>query len=208
MDVFLCMKKYLTSLLFLLIVLPMFSQKHILVTGNFKKICFPAGDFTVEYVKELPDSIEQYALICIFSNAETMLDQDDLIKLQNFLAQGKGLYLGSENWPFKAESDQITEHFFAKQSWGNFINSNAVLDKDALIKNEDSIPAGTTTVAFPLDYRLHVEAWVDDEPLILSGQLFGGRLILDGGYSRFYCSVEPISTEKIFLDFIDFLLPQ
>ena len=51
----------------------------------------------------------------------------------------------------------------------------------------ETIPAGRSTVAFPMDYRLRVEAWVADQPLILSGELDAGKVIIDGGYSRFYC---------------------
>jgi hypothetical protein len=30
--------------------------------------------------------------------------------------------------------------------------------------------------------------WYNDEPLILSGKWGQGKILIDGGYSRFYCS--------------------
>ena len=69
-----------------------------------------------------------------------------------------------------------------------------------------SVPAGTTTVAFPLDYRLKVEAWINDEPLILSGESYKGKIIIDGGYSRFYCNIDKEGKNSFMLNqFIDFL---
>ena len=66
------------------------------------------------------------------------------------------------------------------------------------LENLPDLPAGKTTSAFPLDYRLKVEAWVSDQALILSGNIGKGRIIIDGGYSRFYCeNTNELSVEML-----------
>ena len=115
--------------------------------------------------------------------------------------------MGAENWPLQAESNQITEKLYLKSSYGSYDQEIADNPPGGNLKlNElDTIPAGRSTVAFPLDYRLKVEAWVDDQPLIQSGQIGEGRIIVDGGYSRFYCDQRNNDTDSILVRFINYL---
>jgi hypothetical protein len=122
------------------------------------------------------------------------------------LNEGKGLYIGSENWPLQAESRILTNLFCSKQSWGNFSSTNAEAGENSILKNLDSISAGNSTVAFPLDYRLKVEAWINDEPLILSGKWMNGNLLIDGGYSRFYCGNQNQTNQEMLNVFLNFLI--
>jgi len=57
-----------------------------------------------------------------------------------------------------------------------------------------------------LDYRLKVEAWLNDQPLILSGNYKKGRIIIDGGYSRFYCENMSKTSSELWLRFKSFLV--
>jgi hypothetical protein len=132
-------------------------------------------------------------------------------RLINFAESGGGVYLGAENWPLQAESNQVTKRLYLKESFGEYqvddaeiASNNGNLELDSL----DKVPAGQTTVAFPMDYRLRVEAWVDDQPLILSGALDQGRVIIDGGYSRFYCDQRSGETDQLFQSFVSFLLKE
>lgn len=183
----------------------LFSQQKILFTGNISSICFVSDSIEVIKSVTFPESIQEYDAIFLFSSASSILREPDIEKLQDFLKSGKGIYIGSENWPLQAESNQLTNHFYSKQAWGNFSTEKAIVADSGILRENDSIPSGISTVVFPLDYRLKVEAWINDEPLISSGILFGGRIVLDGGYSRFYCRDTTNVNQEILEDFISFL---
>ena len=190
----------------LLLSTTLFSQNKILFIGNISQICFEDTNSMIELSSDLPDTLSSYSAIFLFSSAQSILNEKKVEQLLQFLNGGNGLYLGSENWPLQAESNVMTNLLFSKNAWGDFNEPNAQLAEKGIFKESASIPAGTTTVAFPLDYRLKVEAWVNDEPLILSGEYYKGKIIIDGGYSRFYCNIEKSGNNNFMLNqFIDFL---
>lgn len=192
------------SLFFILSSLSALCQNKILFTGNVSGFCFEKDSNRV-VTAEFPDSLLQFDAIFLFSSANSILDDTDVEKLLIFLEDGNGLYIGAENWPLQSESNQLTKVLFSKEVWGNFTSETAKIATESEIIQKDTMSAGTTTVAFPLDYRLKVEAWVDDEPLISSGNLLGGRIIIDGGYSRFYCDAKNAEGQKVLNQFITFL---
>ena len=104
---------------------------------------------------------------------------------------------------FSSAESILTE---SNLTWGNFTTTEATTNSKSFIADEKKIDAGNSTVAFPLDYRLKVEAWVDDEPLILSGKWLNGRVLIDGGYSRFYCTNNEQLNGEMLTSFFDFLL--
>ena len=57
-----------------------------------------------------------------------------------------------------------------------------------------------------MDYRLKVEVWLDDQPLIQSGEIGLGKIVIDGGYSRFYCANHDAEIDGIFLAILKWLL--
>jgi hypothetical protein len=184
----------------------LFSQNKILFIGNISQICYEDSNSTIELSSDLPDTLSSYSAIFLFSSAQSILNEKKVEQLLQFLNGGKGLYLGSENWPLQAESNVMTNLLFSKNSWGDFSEPNAQLSEKGIFEEMKTIPSGTTTVAFPMDYRLKVEAWVNDEPLILSGEYYKGKIIIDGGYSRFYCNIEKSGNNNFILNqFIDFL---
>jgi len=184
----------------------LFSQNKILFIGNISQICYEDSNSTIELSSDLPETLSSYSAIFLFSSAQSILNEKKVEQLLQFLNVGKGLYLGSENWPLQAESNVMTNLLFSKNSWGDFSEPNAQLSEKGIFEEMKTIPSGTTTVAFPMDYRLKVEAWVNDEPLILSGEYYKGKIIIDGGYSRFYCNIEKSGNNNFMLNqFIDFL---
>jgi len=184
----------------------LFSQNKILFIGNISQICYEVSNSTIELSSDLPETLSSYSAIFLFSSAQSILNEKKVEQLLQFLNVGKGLYLGSENWPLQAESNVMTNLLFSKNSWGDFSEPNAQLSEKGIFEEMKTIPSGTTTVAFPMDYRLKVEAWVNDEPLILSGEYYKGKIIIDGGYSRFYCNIEKSGNNNFMLNqFIDFL---
>jgi len=182
------------------------AQNRVLFYGNTSSICYLNDSIDLTFCTQFPDSLDNYDALFIFSSAESILNECNLKEIQTFLEAGKGIYIGSENWPLQAESKQLTKLFYAKETWGNFSTTEATTNAKSFIADEKKIDAGNSTVAFPLDYRLKVEAWVDDEPLILSGKWLNGRVLIDGGYSRFYCTNNEQLNAELFKSFFDFLL--
>ena len=191
------------KIVFILLILSLnftsFSQKQILFLGNTSSICFQSDSIEIIKSATLPDSISNFNSIFVFSTAESIFSISDINRLKNYIEKGGGFYCGSENWPLQAESRQITMAFYSKESWGNFDQKNGIISTEKtnndLFVNTENFPAGKTTVAFPMDYRLKVEVWVNDEPLIQSGKIGMGKIVIDGGYSRFYC--ESMDSEKL-----------
>ncbi len=101
----------------------------------------------------------------------------------------------------------MTHKFFLKESFGEYDSPIAEIEQGSgnLDLKVETIPAGRSTVAFPMDYRLRVEAWVSDQPLILSGKVDEGKIIIDGGYSRFYCDQRSDITDSLWAAIIAFL---
>jgi len=180
-------------------------QKKILFIGNTSQICCDNDSSNVFIIASKPYNFFDYDAVFLFSSAQSILDDSDVEQLLVFLQSGKGLYLGSDNWPLQIESNLVTNLLFSKSTWGDFTEKDAITVDSGMLSKNETISAGSTTVAFPLDYRLKVEAWVNDEPLICSGQFFGGKIIIDGGYSRFYCSVFEKDNQEILEQFIEFL---
>lgn len=185
---------------------PIYCQTSILLIGNSEKLCYQ--EYFSKVSDTLPDEISQFKAIYLFSNSTSQLNREDIESIIHFVEAGGGLYIGSENWPLQAESNQLTQELYKKESYGEYdkASANTSFQKGNLELNTISeIPAGKSTVAFPLDYRLTVEAWIDDQPFILSGNYGKGRIIIDGGYSRFYCENRSNACDEIFWKFLEYL---
>lgn len=172
--------------------------------GNYNSLCLP--DTSIQQCDSLPANLNDYDVIFLFSTSTSNFSEYDVERLTDFVDQGGGLYAGSDNWPMQSQSNQFTQHVYKKQCYGDFDRVEAEATSGNLnLKELEDIPAGKTTVAFPLDYRLQVEAWVGDQPLILSGKFGNGRIIIDGGYSRFYCDAKKEESDLLFERFKHYL---
>ena len=184
----------------------LYSQTQMLLLGNTEKLCYQ--EYFSVISDSLPDELNQFKVIYLFSNSTSQFDKLDIKNIIQFLESGGGLYIGSENWPLQAESNQITQELYKKESYGEYDKTSARTSNqkgNLQLNTISEIPAGKSTVAFPLDYRLTVEAWIDDQPLILSGEYGNGRIIIDGGYSRFYCENRTEICDEMFLKFTKYL---
>ena len=193
---------------FLLSFFGLSQQGEVLVIGNHERVCFNNCP-NVDISDSLPKTLENYNAILLFSNSTSQLKENQIDQLTSFVENGGGLYTGAENWPMQAEANQITNHIFNKESYGNFSEEVAEVNEipgNLDLKEIESIPPGTTTVAFPLDYRLCVEVWLNDQALILSGTIGKGRIIIDGGYSRFYCDQRTDVTDVLLYKILMYLL--
>jgi hypothetical protein len=178
---------------------------QVLIVGNYSSVCLEDSSFSKATV--LPESLDSFKIICFFSNSTSSLTETEATRVESFVRSGGGLYLGAENWPLQAESNQLTKKLYLKESFGEYDLPVAQIEQQSgnLQLEMETIPAGRSTVAFPMDYRLRVEAWVADQPLILSGNLDAGKVIIDGGYSRFYCNQRTEITDSLWKAIITFL---
>ena len=194
------------TLLYILLSFSIQAQNGVLILGNVGSFCFTSDSaFTVS--DTLPLEIDKYSTIMLFSSSRSNLEKGDIDQLLSYINKGGGLYLGAENKPLQAESNQITSRLYNKVSYGDFDADTAECAQDGNLglKSLEEIPAGNSIVAFPLDHRLTVEAWVEDEPLILSGEIGTGKIVIDGGYSRFYCKNSTDQSEILLEQIINFL---
>lgn len=195
-----------TWIISLLVCFQSFGQVETAVFGNQSFFCPP--DSSITLLKEIPEDLSPYNSIFIFSNASSSISKYNAERLISYVKNGGGLYIGSENWPLQAEAQQLTQLIYNKEHFGEFrqeLAEKSATQNNLALDKIEPLPAGNSTVAFPLDYRLKVEAWVEDQPLILSGDYGKGRIVIDGGYSRFYCDQRDDNTDLLFLEIIRYL---
>lgn len=206
------MRKWLTVLFIQSFLLSaFFAQSKGLILG--RKIELPATDGAIQfnYAAVFPtDSLKNFDVVLIFSSSNSCLTNESILEIEAFVNQGGSLYLGADNWPFVEESNQLTQVFFGKRYWGNQSLNRDLMDDSKLVKSElvqRPNLADQSMVTFPMDYRLKVEVWSGDEPLILSGHFGKGKIILDGGYARFNSAMnQSLENKQIFNEMIQFLL--
>lgn len=188
---------------FLFAIHPVFSQS-VLVLGNDVKLTPSDSSIQFQYVNEVPDSLSNFEAVLIFSTANSTISAIQEVAIENYIMEGGNLYLGADNWPFVEESNQLTNRFYANSFYGNFDDSLEAGMENALdLQQGKSYYAGISTVSFPMNFRLKVEAWSNDNPIILSGYIGEGKIILDGGYSRF---LRPKDSQEILDELLNFLL--
>lgn len=182
------------------------AKEPVLLYGNHSPICFKS-EFQIAK-DSLPEDLSDYSVIYIFSTANNKLDQNDLERLVDYVEKGGNLYVGAENWPLQSEFNLISNFLFKKECYGNFSATDAQSGESGRLELDEleRIPAGKSTTSIPLDPNLKVEAWIEDHPLIMSGLIGGGKLVLDGGYSRFYCSYLSKDAEAVWIHIQQFFL--
>jgi hypothetical protein len=180
-----------------------YAQKEILVIGNYNEICFDTN-LNIEFGTHL-DKLLDYDIVLIFSGVISAIKPDEIPKIIEFISKGGSLYLGCDNWPFQAESNLILEFLFSFHSWGNFDATSARVSEASELTCMKEIPPGNSVAVFPLSPYFEVDVWVTDKPLIMSGSFERGILVVDGGYSRFYCSNWCRNSSQIFADLISYL---
>ncbi len=181
-------------------------QVQILLLGNTKQLCF--SDTSKQFISrdKLPPILHEYLAIMVFSSAHSRLSPNEIDQIIKFVSDGGALYIGSENWPLQAEGNALTERIYSKSVWAVSETTKKEISNIGIFRDIENFPPGSTPVVFPLDFQLHVEVWYNDEPLILSGKLGIGKILIDGGYSRFYCnSLGEFEKEvlAVVLDFFD-----
>ncbi|MGV3629979.1 MAG: hypothetical protein ACO1O6_02185 [Bacteroidota bacterium] len=179
--------------------------QEVLVLGKKLELKTTLDTIHFEYRDSLGQaSLVQYDAIFIFSTANSSISPDAEKNLIDFVSKGGNLYLGAENEPFDSESNQILKSMFNQQFYGNFNSDSLVIDSKSNFRacECNKYLTGYTTVSFPMDYRLQVEAWSNDNPIILTGRFGAGKIIIDGGYSRFYDMESSLLLDEFLLFFL------
>ncbi len=182
-----------------------FSQEDsVLFLGNYQKVCVPSP--FVHKSDSLPDNLKDYSMVFIYSGAHSFLDSNDIERIVLYVHQGGNIYIGGENWPLQAELNEVTNFLFQKTCYGNYDGVDAESAKNGRLELSalDRIPSGKSTTSLPLDPGINVEAWTNDQPLIVSAVMGKGKLVMDGGYSRFYCEFESEDTKKVWESIVRF----
>lgn len=184
-----------------------FGQSTALVLGNHQSVYLPESDH-IQRVDSLPANLDSVCCVFLFSNATSTLKSSEVDQLVGFLEKGGGLYLGADNWPLQSEANQLTQLIYGKEYYGAFESQETEInDQNPQLRLTKiaHVPAGQSTCAFPLDHRLSVEVWQEDQALVLTGYVSSGRVILDGGYSRFYAHNRSAESDFVLFEFLRFL---
>ncbi len=197
------MKKIILLLFLIFSYVSHYAQEAILVVGKYDEICFDTN-LNIEFGENL-DQIIDFDVVLIFSGASCAIEIQHIPKIIEFISNGGSVYLGCDNWPFQAESNMILENLFSFHSWGNFDATIAQVSQVSELTNLKEIPSGNSVAVFPLNPNFRVDVWLYDKPLIMSGNFDKGVLVIDGGYSRFYCSNMNAIGLKFFSDLIKYL---
>jgi hypothetical protein len=150
------------------------------------------------------NKLDSCSILVIFSTANSRLGEVEQNLILAFVNAGGSLYLGAENFPFNEECNQLSEKFLQLKGYGNFENDSLKFSPNNFLdlSEHSNFDAGISTICFPMDYRTQVLAWSNDNPIIISTRYGAGKIILDGGYSRFY----KMENHVFFNQIIGFLL--
>lgn len=164
-------------------------SQDVLILGNSESIVLKEVEnvsYTIQ--SEIPKELDSFDCIFIFSTAKNTYSETQFQQLLNYVSRGKGLYCGAENYPLNAEFDQFLNLLTGQVSYGKYDCKQASFDQQSNLKHEnlEEVASGNSIVSFPLDHRMQVDLWVNDQPLVASMNYENGRIVLDGGYSRFY----------------------
>jgi len=198
--------KFYTLLIGILLSNLCWSQGHILLLGNTTQLCFTDSSSQFLSCEKIPVTLAEFDAIMVFSSAHSRLSSNDIDKIIQFVADGGGLYIGSENWPLQSEGKLLTEQIYSKSAWASTEKSRVSVGNTGIFSDVRDFPTGLTPVVFPLDYQLNVEVWYNDEPLILTGKVGSGKIVIDGGYSRFYCQSMGEPEKKVLRIILEYLM--
>lgn len=150
------------------------------------------------------NDLDSSTILVIFSTANSRLGEVEQNLIIDFVNAGGSLYLGAENFPFNEECNQLSEKLLQLKGYGNFENDSLKFSPNNFLdlSEQSNVESGISTICFPMDYRTKVIAWSNDNPIIISMRYGAGKILMDGGYSRFY----EIENQVFFNQIIAFLL--
>lgn len=157
---------------------------------------------------ELKEKLKNACQLWIISSYERKLNEEHLKVIKEFFDSGKGVYIWGDNEPYYADANYVSEYLFDVKMLGN-LPGNVVVGLNNKGKNVGLTPKHLITTGLEYVYEGITIATIQESkllrPLIFGheGNLVtavydqgGKRAILDGGFTRLYCSWDHAGTGR------------
>jgi hypothetical protein len=159
--------------------------------------------------EELEKSLKKACQLWIISSNYRKLNEEHLKVIKKFFDSGKGVYIWGDNDPYYADANYVSEYLIGVTMLGNSYGDQ-VVGLNEKKKGVGLTPGHLITTGLEYVYEGITIATLQDkqqllEPLIYGheGNLVtatyekdGKRLILDGGFTRLYCSWDHAGTGR------------
>jgi hypothetical protein len=158
--------------------------------------------------QELEEKLQKACQLWIISTSEQKLTEEHLKVIKKFFDSGKGVYIWGDNEPYYADANAVSRYLFDVEMLGN-LPGNEVVGLNNKGKNVGLTPKHLITTGLEYVFEGITIATIQDnkllEPLIYGheGNLVtaiydhdGKRAVLDGGFTRLYCSWDNAGTGR------------
>lgn len=158
--------------------------------------------------KELEEKLKKACQLWIISSHYQKLNEEHLKVIKKFFDSGKGVYIWGDNEPYYADANYVAEYLFDVKMLGN-LPGNVVVGLNNKGKNVGLTPKHLITTGLEYVFEGITIATIQSnqllKPLIYGheGNLVtaiydqgGKRAILDGGFTRLYCSWDHAGTGR------------
>jgi hypothetical protein len=158
--------------------------------------------------QELEEKLQKACQLWIISSSEQKLTEEHLKVIKKFFDSGKGVYIWGDNEPYYADANAVARYLFDVEMLGN-LPGNEVVGLNNKGKNIGLTPKHLITTGLEYVFEGITIATIQEnkllEPLIYGheGNLVtaiydhdGKRAVLDGGFTRLYCSWDNAGTGR------------
>ena len=158
--------------------------------------------------RELEEKLKKACQLWIISSYEQKLSEEHLKVIKEFFDSGKGVYIWGDNEPYYADANAVARYLFDAEMLGN-LPGNEVVGLNNKGKNIGLTPKHLITTGLEYVFEGITIATIQSnnilEPLIYGheGNLVaaiynkdGKRAVLDGGFTRLYCSWDNAGTGR------------
>jgi len=158
--------------------------------------------------QELEEKLQKACQLWIISSSEQKLTEEHLKVIKKFFDSGKGVYIWGDNEPYYADANAVSRYLFDVEMLGN-LPGNEVVGLNNKGKKVGLTPKHLITTGLEYVFEGITIATIQDnkllEPLIYGheGNLVtaiydhdGKRAVLDGGFTRLYCSWDNAGTGR------------
>jgi len=159
--------------------------------------------------EELEKSLEKSCQLWIISSSVQKLNEGHLKVIKKFFDSGKGVYIWGDNAPYYADANYVSEYLIGVKMLGN-LPGNEVVGLNEKKKGVGLTPEHLITTGLEYVFEGITIATLQDEQSVLQPLIYGHeknlvtatyeqdgkRLILDGGFTRLYCSWEDAGTGR------------
>ncbi|MCD4792518.1 MAG: hypothetical protein K8R54_04735 [Bacteroidales bacterium] len=159
--------------------------------------------------EELEKSLEKACQLWIISSNIQKLNKDHLKVIKKFFDSGKGVYIWGDNDPYYADANYVSDYLIGVKMLGN-LPGNEVVGLNNKKKKVGLAPGHLITTGLEYVYEGITIATLQDKQQVLQPLIYGHesnlvtatyeqdgkRLILDGGFTRLYCSWDHAGTGR------------